>query len=365
MTYRHALQYVVLCLLCLTVGCHRDADSDLASGDGLSAAIVPGADLILHVDYREMAGSPVLEKLKAKQTAATPAPSGRWAKFIETTGLGADSLEGLLISMDLDSIDLSSDESRDQRMEGASAVFAASLDSQLTLEDIVAGVEAANADGGKATASIDETQGTGMVRIEVQEETGTQVIYGAPSSQGDTVYFSMNLASLQGALGREASGVTESIPSSLDLAQTALSPDAQLRMALLAPASWRAKIREQVDAPQSAGMVGGMLSPLKNIQSIALGMSFDAELEVQLVGDLGEEAAAQQASAFLQMMVLPMLQSAIAEGGAPGDGEKLNVGVEGTVLRLGMRFSEADIAAFQEKASMMSPAAAGMGGGPY
>ncbi len=360
MRYLRALRSTALGLLCLTVvACRSNGGTEGASGNGLQAAVVPGADFLMRIDYRAMTQSQVLEKLKATETTSTP--TDRWAKFLETTGLGAESLEGLLVSMDLDSIDPSSDGSRNQQMEAAIAVLAVSLDTPLTHEDIVAGVVSANAEG-KANASIVDHAGARMVRIEVQEETETRVVYGAPSSRGDTVYFSMNATSIQGALDREASGVPTSIPPALEAAETSLSPEAQVRMAFLAPPSWRAKIGEQVDDP-SGGMASGMLSPLKDLQSIALGMAFDVELQVQLVGDLGNENAAQQASAFLQMMVVPMLQSAMAENGADADADRLEVGVEGNVLQMGLSLSEADITAFRDKASSMSDA--GMGGSAH
>lgn len=347
-------------------GCQLDGETG-TSPSALQAAVVPGADFVMRVDYRRMTESAVLENLataEADQTPGPTAPNDRWAKFIETTGLGAESLREILVSMDLDSIDLASGASRDERMENAEAVLGVSLDTPLTLEDIVAGVEAADADGGDAAAAIEETDdGQRLVRIEAQEENQTRIVYAATSSGGDTVYFSMNVTSVRRALDRERSGTPEPIPPSLETVETALSPEAQVRLTLLAPPSWRAKIRDQVDDPSpSGGLAAGMLAPLKDLQSLALGMAFDADVKVELVGDLGNEEAAQQASAFLQMMVLPMIRSALAERAGSGDADSLRVGVEGTVLQLGLSLTEADIVAFREKASSMSPQA-GLGGG--
>lgn len=331
----------------------------------IEAAIVPGADLILSFDVRAVQEAAIVKKMEqiqeeaAKKNPLVQLEAKKKKRFEEAMGLTVDDIISVLVSADIDSLDLSG-KNPSPNIEELVGVMALALAKPVSIDKLKAGLKIM-AEGnpmvkGTPMAKIAEIKLGGTTGLRMTSgATGASNIYVATSTDGKVVYVALTQDSLQQALDRADKGQYEQIPSEVSKIEGALPGGTQMRVVFRAPNALRDRIKKEIaDMRRKAGsdpgsaMALGLIAPFEKIKSLALGVKFDVDAEVCLLGDLGGAQQASQATMVIQSMVIPMMQGMITQGmggGAPDISKNLKLTSEGSILRLTFRMKESDMLA--------------------
>jgi hypothetical protein len=357
------------------VGC--DGQSTGSGGDNhLSAAIVPGADFLLQVDFQtidaasackgiggdaseEGGGGEVPEPEEAEDDEPEPLD---FEKFLEVTGLVPGDAVALLVAGDVDPLDLEAEGGPE--LSSAIGTLAVQLAKPVGSAKLGEGLEAA-AEGRPASVEKLDLDGHPAFLVRTEKEDDEDVYLA--SAPGDrTLFAAPNAESLKGALARARSGAYAEVPAALETVRRALPEGAQAQVAFLAPQKLRDAIQAQLAEAQQdpeAAMTMGFVKPFENLQSLSFGALCGEELHLNLAADLGSPEAAGEVSTLLKTMVLPMAKGAIAEtlSRAPAElDDRFEVSSEGPALKIGVRMSGEDVTALRKKREEGEAAAAAL-----
>jgi len=324
----------------------------------LEAAIVPGADLVIRVDVQALRSATLCGDAKAEEPAAdgeTPEksedPEFDGEHFLEVTGLTADDLLSVLVTADLDQVEVGS-ENADANLQKAVAVAGARLGRVLDLDTLEKGLrESARGDAPPAITRVD-VGGTPALKIDAPNPEEPDV-FVASVADGKTLLAAANQASLAGALERLSSGRLAAIAPELEVVHASLPAGAQARLGFVLPQKIRDGIAKQIDQPSPENaMAAGFAAPFKKIKSLSFGVEAAERLTVVLAADLGAEDAAQQAQGLLGGMLAPMARSALANALGKQAAEvedRLAVTARGTAIDVTLRLTAEDVSAIRAK----------------
>jgi hypothetical protein len=344
-----------LALLSFACGGEEEA---AAPADVLQAAHVPSADVLVRVDLEAIRATPTCKDFaksdEADEAEGAPEAASAAAQLDEIqkiTGLTEDDVVSLLISADLDGVDIGGEAEPD--LSKANGVLAVQLSKALPNAKLIEAAKTAGAKREEGAVEEIVVAGQPAVKLAAKEEGDPDLFLTV--APGDlTVFAAPSVASLEGALQRAQSGQFAAVPAGLETVRGTLPAAAQLQLAFLTPDKLRQGIQEQLEkakADPEAASWAGMVEPFKDLQSLAIGVECGADLKVGIGGDLGNPEAATQVASMLQMMVLPMATGAMAEslGKQPQEiSEQLQVAAEGQTLKISVKLSQADIAALQK-----------------
>jgi hypothetical protein len=330
------------------------SDRSGSSRRSLDAAVVPGADFSLSIDYGEVRRSPVAGSIR--KDAKEGHREYRETKIREleaATGITRDDLEVILFTADVDDLDLDSSNSPEEA-EKIDAVLALALGRAMTPEQLKAGLETLAEDGESATVAEGELRGRPIVSVRPAGVRGGG-LFASLSSDGKTVFLTPSRASLEGVLSREEQGRTERYPGPLARVEGELSKESQVKSVLVIPGSLREKLEERFREAEAASLkkpgaavILSFAAPFRSLTSLSLETEFTEILEISLAADLGGEEQARQAAALLQTLLLPLLKARMAErtGASPADLEgKITVGSAGPRLLITVRLEAEDVGA--------------------
>ncbi len=323
----------------------------------LDAAVVPGADLSAVLDYSAALDTPVLKKARkdpaGKRGYASAAGEESFRGLEEAMGIGREDLARVRVTADLDTFEPSAWRGRDG-FERLDAVAVLAFDRPLTTEKLEAGARyLARLRTPASTVSRTVIDSRQIVTVDPPLST-YPALYAALSGDGKAVYLTLNAASIGKALRREE-GETVGLSEPLAQAERSFAEGAQLRTVLVVPATVRDRIRQKIaEAEEKAlenpalGMFLGVLSPYRDLATVALAARLGEGIEIVLSADLGDEGQALQASALLQTMIIPLFKARLArETGtriSDLDGKVL-LESQGAVLSLTVRLDTADLEA--------------------
>ena len=335
------------------------ADDGQQAGRAAQAAIVPDADLIIRVNVEAAKAAPITKHIQAAQDDAWQPEDAkaRYEQFRALTGLSEDDVRAVVFSADTDRLAFERGMTPEQFSQ-LNAVAAIDFAKPVDLDKLAAGVRLLLNE--EPSASLAKTQLNGAdVLVITDQGASVSKIYLAMSSDPQTLFLTFNESSLDAAFQRQRQGNTATVPATL---QAVVSDDAQTSFAFVAPESMRQTIQAQLNAAQNdpqAAMTAGFITPFKDLRSVAVSVRLDADMRFDIACDLGQAQAATQLASMLQAMVIPMLSSMMAQSsGQPPTAisEKIQVSVEGSILRIALRFTDQDVDAYRKRtASLKQP----------
>ncbi len=347
---RQASLAAAVLLAVMAVSCGRE------KGGALDAAVVPGADLAVTIDYREALASPLMGKggtARSDGRGYAAAAGEESLRGIEQAmGIGREDLLRIRLSADLDPLDLSPGKEQEQ-FEKIDAVAVLAFGRTLTPRQLEEGVRfLAGSRVPAASVGRVEIEGRAVFTVAPSAGPGYPVLHAALSREGSEVFLALNPASLREAFLREE-GDTLPLPEELKKAHDSLPEGSHLKSAMVVPGTVRGRIRENISKAEekaaqnpALGLFLGVITPFRDLKSLALGSRLDEGIDVEISADLGGEEQAVQASAVLQTIVVPMLKARIArETGrriSDLDG-KVALTSRGTVLNLSLRLEADDL----------------------
>ena len=329
--------------------------AEQTSQHALDAAIVPNADFVVRIDVNAIRQAPVIKQLEnAKGNAVGSNPE--YEKFQQVTGLSKDDVQAVVLSANTANFDFANGKAQTNltQMNGVAAVEFAK---PLTTDKLIEGLKIILEE--KATLSTFDLEGTQAVHIQSTKPDEPSA-YAAPARDAKTVYIAFNKASLQAALQRAAKGVMAASRPEL---QTLSEPASQASLAFTAPQALRDYIQTRLSTSQKSpgnAMLNGFLAPFKNLRSIALGMQWDTDMQIDIAGNLGAADAATQVAALIQTMALPMLKQYTAKASGKSAlnlDEQFSVSTEDTALRISLRFTGEDLQAYRKAKEQAKTAA--------
>jgi hypothetical protein len=343
---------VALAAPLLLASCGGGGDEGAAAS--LGAAMVPGADLVVRVDVGGLRDASIFAGSEPEEPVANdPAEGGDTdfdgARFLEITGLTPDDVVSVLVTADLDDVDVES-EAPGYELDGVNGVAGVRLSRALDLDTLEKGLrESVRGDAPPAITRI-EVGGTAALRIDSQDEEEPDV-FVASFGDGQTLFAAPNQESLAGALARASSGDLAALSADLERVHAALPAGAQARVGFVVSQKIRDAVAKQIDEPGNA-MAAGFAAPFRDLRSLSFGVEAAQSLTVALAGDLGADEAAQQAKAMLGGMLAPMAKAALAEalGRPPAEiDDRLAVTADASTLDITLRLSAEDVAAYRAK----------------
>ena len=281
-----------------------------------------------------------------------------------------EDLLAIVASGDLNDLDFSGDPTS-QAAQKLGGVIALQMAKKVTTDQLEKAMTILSEDKPGTTVSRSSMGGITAVQMSgAQPDEPTT--YATVAQDGTTVLIAFEQKALLSAVARAASGQTEKLSPQLSAVARALPKGSQFKLAISLPDAARSKIQESITALEAQaktapqmGMQLGFIQPLKNIQSLLIGVKMDDEIELALASDLGDGQAAMAAMTLLQSMALPMMKGWIAQRvGDPQSraAQSLNVSADGSTLTLGLTMGSKEIGALMQAgaaAQMMAPAMGG------
>ncbi len=297
----------------------------------MHAGVVDGADLLVAGRVSNFNQSAFAKAMKEQQPEEMKALTReKQAKFTAATGLEEEDLETMIASVKISDLDL--ENMGPDQADKVQAVLALQLKKAITLDQLEAGMKVMQEDApGASTLSRATLGGTDVVEIKPTNDMGTGSFYAGLSPDGQTVIVTMNEGSMTSALERVAAGRGGAPNPAMGQAMQALA-NQQLQLALVLPDNVKQGMRAAMQGGGNMGPMGAFM----NTQSLLLGATADEKLDLKLMLDVGDAAAAQMLgqNAPMMMMMVP---------GAAQMGEKLKFGSEGNVFQLNVSLSPEDM----------------------
>lgn len=316
----------------------------------IDAAIVPNADFILRCDVQAAGETPVgkkaqqIRKENEKQDPSAQAKAERQAKIEKATGLTRDDIELVLMTAALGTIDLksASGSSLAGRVPGALAI---TLSKPLTLDQLRAAATIIGEDGSGSTVGDVDLDGTPAIMLKPASAKEPPA-YAAISTDGKTVYITLDETALRQVLARHRQNKPEPLSPAMVAAEKQCPADAQLRAIFIVPDSVRQAVKDRTAEAQKggggpAGMLMGVMKPFENIRRVSLLARLATEAIFTLSAELGTPEDAAQVA-----MIVPLLQSFVPPNpstGMPDLAKALSVTNSGAVVSINLKLTEQDL----------------------
>jgi hypothetical protein len=350
-------------------GCGKKGEK----GATTDAAIIPGAEVVMTADMDAMRASAMYDSVKdlsdkeelAQDNANMAELKKLTTELSEITGLTKDDLVTFTFSMELDNLDLSSEEKVDPSQ--ATLVMAAKLGKALPLAKIEDAINKA-AEGEETQPEItrETYQGTEMLIVEDPSNENEPAIYLA-MLDSDTMLLAGTDSGIKGALDRIASGKLES--ASKVLGENGLA-DAQMAMLFKLPPQMQAQLKEKAAAKLAenpTGMDAKFAKSMQGLKTVTMTMNMADELAIEIAALLASDEDAAQVKTLVDTSVLSMARFILAmmSGGQSMTlTESLATETSpGGIVALKFRISEGDIKILEEAAAKKAAEATGADAG--
>lgn len=318
-------------------GCSRNK-----TASGLDAALVSGADVVARLNVESIRSSPIVQALKGG--ADPSAPVGFWQPFWNSTGLTQDDVSGVIVSVDLDNLDLANPPS-DSQLETLQAIMAFELKKELTLDQLKAGIAAMDTTGRSAPTEIMIED----VPALKSNEGGVICLQGA----GRFVFVAPNETCLGAALQRFKKGKVEALSPAMTAAFKALPGEPQIRAVLVLTEALQAKLKADFEAQKQnpspdlgVGMMMGMLGPMVEVKSLGLSVACTSDFNFNLgsVFTTMEAAAQMKATADMALGMLMMAAQQKSAGQPSSLAQSISVTQSEKLLNISLTLTESDMA---------------------
>jgi hypothetical protein len=314
----------------------------------LQGGFVDGADVMLFANAQQINASAFSKAMKAQQLPEI-AEQQKIAqeKFTAATGLGENDLIAMVMSMDIDGINL--EEPDPAQMEKIPAVLAVQLAKSVTLEQVAAGIKVMlEEQAGELNITPATIDGLNLLVIKPADaadaEGGPSQAFCGLSADGKTVLMALNSASIQAGVGRIASAKVSPATADMALAMKTMG-NKPMRMAVVFPAKVREMIAQGIQEGAAAGGMGAMMMPFATTRSLLVSADVKNTFYLSLQLDLGNPENAQQAANMMQGMI-PMMMMGMGQQLGPKAMEisqKLKIAAEGGVAGLSISLTAEDL----------------------
>lgn len=293
------------------------------SSQGVQVAVVEGADMLFTLDMAAMRETPIMQAIKARREADGKTAPGKmgedeWVRIQEVTGLTEKDFLTVLLSADLDTIDLDNPKPS-QEINGAMGSCAIALAKSLPFPKLYEcmGILSSRSKGAKLEEI--EIAGRPVARV-LPTSPKEPVVHTAVSRGGNTLLIAFNAAAMEGMLARDNANEAGTPDPKLTELGTKVENGTQVRLLVLASDGMRKRIQAKIDSfkdpnPQEhqtkAGMMVTFFSPIRNIKNFVMGAKAGEALDVILSGDLANASEAQQCAHLLQSFIVPMIGKSI------------------------------------------------------
>lgn len=296
------------------------------------AAILPDAGFVAHLDLRGIRSSEVFASLGLARNEML-------SRLTSVTGLAESDLLDVLVSAESGGIEVEVDD-KGRHLSSVPGIMAVSLARPVSATEVREALERAWEGRGLSASQVN---GTEIVEVSAGGPE-SPAFYAAASPTGSVIFLSSDREGLQGALGRARTGEYVSLPPELEALESSLGAGPQVRLALLTPPA----LSERLSGPsegQPPTMYDRILEPFRGLKGIALGVSLGTDARLELVGNLGDETAAQAAEELLRSFLVPNLLRSLsmrmAGEGLPSDA--VAVTTAGSMARISVDLRPEDL----------------------
>lgn len=337
MKKRHRNIFLSLLLVVLTAlmigGCGKAADTGssdqgtppaepaqpAAKDPGVEVAIVPEADLLFYLDLADMRATPIMQALRdRRETQGDTAPAqmneADWSKIKELTGLDDEDLLTVVVSADLNAIDIQATRVYEQikQLRGACAI---ALAKPLSYDKVAQSMRVMLSRSAKSQFEEIELAERPVARV-VPTSTKEPIVYATVSASARTLLITFDESVMEAMLERDSNNAPATPNAELVRLGSKIAEGTQIQLMVLANDTMRARIAEGINSmadpnPQQhqsqKGILAGFLSPLKNTQNVVLGTKAVEALDMRLAIELGNASEAQQCAHLIQSFIVPMM----------------------------------------------------------
>lgn len=291
----------------------------VARDPGVQVAIVPDADLLYYMDLAAMRETPIMKSIKAKREAAgKTAPAqmdeAEWDKIKELTGLDEEDMLSLLVSADLDTMDITNPRIH-QEVKQANGACAIALSKPLPFAKIHECMGVMSSRAGKAKLEQIELAGRPVARV-LPSSPKEPIVHATASASEKTLLIAFTEEAMTAMIQRDTEGQPATPDPNLIRLGSTITDGTQMRLLLLASDAMREKIAKQLDAVSDAkpqeqqtqrGIMAGFFSPLRNTQNIVLWAKAAEAIDLRFALELGNASEAQQCAHLIQSFIVPMI----------------------------------------------------------
>ncbi|MDT8390139.1 MAG: hypothetical protein RRC34_06485 [Lentisphaeria bacterium] len=294
----------------------------------LATVIMPGADLVLTLDFSKMRQAPIakkfeeLEALKKElgQTDNMDKMTSFDDKLTQLTGLKEEDFLTLTAAVEMDAVDLDSGEK--PNFVEMDAVLGVRLAKVLTDDQLEKGLKAfaeqmAEEEDLEAVPVVSRTQHNGVTVFKTQKAGETDALFFAITDSGKALFMGSEMG-ITGALSRQGKGEKTPTTGLFPPSIAAAVKNADFALMFQPTAAMRAKMKETAANPESGpnAMFEQVFSQMKGL---GLAITSTDVMNVQLIGDFGDKAVAEQTRGLLDTQVISMVKmfASMAAGGKP------------------------------------------------
>ena len=325
------------------------------SAGPIAAALVPGADMLLRIDFKSVRQSPIYAALKKaqeqnKSNQDNPADLTKAAQELEEKlGLKEEDIESILLSADLDNVKAAGGEKNP--LADSQGLLAIKVSRNVSLSQIESALKTMAKEG-------DETKEIQISKVKI---AGHDALSVAPQKENDpplfisvhdgkTVFLGMNQDSLSGAFSR-TDGQAAAMEPALNQVMNSIPGSSQIKLSFVVPPALRQTLQGMAGGGNQAEPgPGAMLAGFTDIRSLSLSMNLSDKVAVNLSGDLGSAEAAQGLNMMLSLLKPQMMAGLAKKAGKtpqqmPADA--LVTTLKGQVLTIALLFDQELIAALR------------------
>jgi hypothetical protein len=340
----------------LPIGCALTIalTSITGTANAQQVAIVGGADIIGNIAIQDLGKAPIMSKhlaeIRSEDSRWGPLMAARSARFEAATGLTAKDLLTAAFSLDIDTLAMTAATPREQ-VRGLSGLLALKLAKPISIAQLKQALKLEY--GSQKLAGVSDVSIAGTPGLKIHASTVEDPnVYLTITPNKRTVLIAFNTKSLADGLQRIGARQAYREKDGIVQARKLLPAGSQIQIAGIVPPSLRAKINEYVlsmtkQAAQNPklAITLGFVRLFQGVKNMGMGLQLDAGAQVSLMGTLGSQQEAQQASILLNSMVIPMVHAAMLQQASPSqpapklDGI-INVDAKADVLKIGLRLTE-------------------------
>lgn len=292
----------------------------------LSTVIMPGADLVLKLDFVKMRNAAIgkkfkeLEALKKElgQTGDMDQMTEFDEKLTRITGLKEEDFLSLTAAVEMDTLNLDSGEK--PNLVEMDAVLGVRLAKVLTDNQLEIGLKAfaeqmAEEEELEAVPIVSRTQQNGVSIFKTQKVGEKDALYFAMTDGGKALLMGSEMG-IMGTLARQTKGETTNTKKLFPTSIAAAVKSADFALLFQPTGAMQAKMKESAANPEAGpgAMFGQVFSKMKGL---GLAIRSTDVMDIQLIGDFGDKAVAEQTRGLLDTQVISMVKmfASMAAGG--------------------------------------------------
>ena len=316
----------------------------------LQDVIMDSAHVVVWGNARAIRNAPIRDQLrdmvKKRGDSKAIEQNAAWRKFSEQLGLSDDSVHEFVLAANLKQVTFS----ERPKLDSLNAVFGATLDRPLSLEQIKTSIEAAAAEkdepANNTRASMFAFEDRKLLKVTGQDGA-TKHEFWVLSSQPERAVYMGTPVGMRALIGR-----LPETPSGTDRREeaTGAGPDNGFDLALrFVPfPAFRSQLSRQQQKTNRGGgnaLMQQALSALADMEAATLGAAIDENLALKLQMALASDADAQTFKMFADTFLISMIKMGLAGAAAspPPMLERFSVDRDGNGVVLGVTMTPEDV----------------------